>query len=60
MKIKRMEYSRIKNLGNYETERFGIEVDLDEEEQKDPKKVFTRMRKFVVDMLHEKERERRV
>lgn len=59
MKIKEMEYHRVKNMGNYETERLGIVVELDEEEQKNPEAVFKRMRKFVVDSLWEKARTRR-
>ena len=53
MKIKEMSYERVHNLGNYETERLGLIVTIDNEE---PKELFEEMKQFTKDRLNIKDR----
>ena len=48
-KIKEINYERVHNLGNYETERGGVIISVDETE--DPKEIFEFARDFVEEQL---------
>ena len=49
MKIKTMSYQRVKNLGNYESERLEMFAELDEDE--DPDTVAVQLRLHVNSIL---------
>lgn len=49
MKITKIKYQRVKNLGNYETERVELVALIDKDEH--PKEVFFELRDLIFQLL---------
>ena len=50
MRVSQISYERLVNTGNYSHEKYGITVDLDEDEQ--PQQALTKAKALVEKQLH--------